>query len=49
MSLYERTNTRVRVYSELSDEYEVELWVHQESLRSPFIFIVVVDIVTELA
>ena len=48
MSLYEGAETRVRVDSELSEEYEVKVWIHQGSVLSPFIA-VVVDVVTELA
>ena len=49
MSLYERTKTRVRVDSELSDEFEVKVGMHQGSVLSPFLFALVVDIVTEFA
>ena len=47
MSLYERAKTRVRVDSELSEEFEVKVGMHQGSVLSPFLFAVVVD-VTEL-
>ena len=49
MSLYEGEKTRVRVDSELSDEFEVEVGMHQGSVLSPFLFTVVADVVTELA
>ena len=49
MSLYEGTKTRVRVDSELSEEFEVKVGMHQGSVLSPFIFAVVVDVVTEFA
>ena len=49
MSLYERTWTRVRVDSELSEEFGVNVGMHQGSVLSPFLFAVVVDIVTEFA
>ena len=41
--------TRVRVDSELSKEIEVKVGMHQGSVLSPFIFAVVVDVVTEFA
>ena len=49
MSLYEGAKTRVRVDSELSDEFEVKVGMHQGSVLSPFLFAVVVDVVTEFA
>ena len=48
MSLYERAKTRVRVDSELSEEIEVKVGMHQGSVLSPFLFAEVVDVVTEL-
>ena len=47
LSLYECAKTRFRVYSELSEEFEVNVGVHQESVLSPFPFAVVVDVVNE--
>ena len=38
--------TRVRVDSELSEEFEVIVGMHQRSVLSPFIFALVVDVVT---
>ena len=49
MSLYEQAKTRVRVYSELSEEFEVKLLMHQGSVLSPFLFAVVVDVVFEFS
>ena len=49
MSLYERVKTRVRVDSELSEEFEVKVGMHQGSVLSHFPFAVVVDVVTEFA
>ena len=49
MSLYEGERTRVRVDSELSEELEVKVAMHQGSVLSPFFFAVVVDVVTEFA
>ena len=47
MSQYEGAKTRVRVDSELSEELEVKVGVHQGSVLSPFLFALVVDVVTE--
>ena len=47
--LYEGAKTRVRVDSELSKEFEVKVGMHQGSVLSPFLFAVVVDVVTEFA
>ena len=33
---------------ELSEEFEVKVWMHQGSVLSPFLFALVVDVVTEL-
>ena len=49
MSLYEGAKTRVRVDSQLSVEFEVEVGMHQGSVLSPFLFALVVDVVTEFA
>ena len=49
MSLYEGAKIRVRVGSELSEEFEVNVGMHQGSVLSPFLFAVVVDVVTYLA
>ena len=49
MSLYEGARTRVRVGSELSEEFEVKVGVHQGSVLSPLVFAIVVDVVTERA
>ena len=46
MNLYEGAKTRVRVDSELSEEFEVIVGMHQGSVLSPFLFSVVVDVVT---
>ena len=47
MSLYDGAKTRVRVDSELSEEFEVKVGMHQGSVLSPFLFVVVVDAVTK--
>ena len=41
--------TRVRVDSELSEEFEVDFGMHHGSVLSPFLFALVVDVVTEFA
>ena len=47
MCLYEGAKTRVRVESELSEEFEAKFGMHQGSVLTPFLFAVVVDVVTE--
>ena len=47
MSLYEGVKTRVRVDTELSEEFDVKVGMHHGSVQSPFLFAVVVDVVTE--
>ena len=47
MSLYEGAKTRVRVRQELSEEFEVKVGVHQGSVLSPLVFVIVVDVVSE--
>ena len=49
MSLYEGAKTRVRVDSELLEDIEVKVGMHQGSVLSTFLFAVVVDVVTEFA
>ena len=49
MSLYEGAKTRVREESELSEELEAKEGMHQGSVLSPYLFAVVVDVVTEFA
>ena len=44
MSLYEGTETRVRVDAKLSEEIEVKVGMHQRFVLSPFLFAVVVDV-----
>ena len=43
MSMYYGAKTRVRVVSELLEEFEVNVGIHQGSVLSPF-FAMVVDI-----
>ena len=47
MSLHEGAKTRVRVDSELSEEFEVKVGMHQGSVLSHFLLEVVVDVATE--
>ena len=49
MSLYEGARTRVRVDSELPEEFEVKVGILEGSVLSPFHFAIVVDVVTEFA
>ena len=49
MSLYDGAKIRVRMDSELSEEFEVKVGMHQGSVLLPFLFAVVVDVVTEFA
>ena len=47
MSLYEGAMTRVRVGLELFEEFGVKVGVHQGSVLSPLVFVIVVEVVTE--
>ena len=49
MSLYEGAKTRVRIDSELSEEFEFKLGMHQGYVLSSLLFALVVDVVTEFA
>ena len=49
VSLYEGAKTWVTVDSELSEEFEVKVGMHQGSVLLPFRFAVVVDVVTDFA
>ena len=49
MSLCDGAKTRVRVGSAYSEEFEVNVGVHQGSVLSPLLFAIVVDVVTENA
>ena len=49
ISLYEGAKTRVREDFELSEELEVKMGMHQRYVLSPFLFVVMVDVVTEFA
>ena len=40
MSMYEGAKTRVRVGQELSVEFEVKVGVHQGSVLSPLVYVV---------
>ena len=43
MSLYEGVKTRVRVGSDLSEDFEVKVGVHQGSVLSPLLFAITED------
>ena len=47
MNLYDEEKTRVRMDSDLSEELEVKVGMHQGSVLSPFLIALVVDVVTE--
>ena len=47
MSLYHGAKTKVRVESELSQEFLVQVGVHQGSVLSPLLFAIAVDVISE--
>ena len=49
MILYDDAKTRVRVGSAYSEEFKVNVGVHQGSVLSPLLFAIVVDVITENA
>ena len=49
MSLYEGASTRFGMESELSEEFEAEVQIHQGSMLSPLLLAVVLHVVTDLA
>ena len=48
VSLYDRAKTAVIVDSEFTEEFVVKVGMHQGSVLSPFIFAIMVDVITEL-
>ena len=46
MSLYKGIRTKVKVGTHLSEEFEVNVGVHQGSVLSPLLFAVMIDVVT---
>ena len=46
MSLYNGARTKVKVGTQLSEEFEVNIGVHQGSVLSPLLSAIVVDVVT---
>ena len=44
-----REQRQVRLDSELTEDFEVKVEMHQGSVLSPYLFVVVVYVVTELA
>ena len=49
MSLCEGAMSKVREDSELSEDFEVDVWMHQGFVSSSFLLAFFVDVVTELA
>ena len=49
MCLYEGAKTSVRVGMELSEPFCIKVGVHQESVLSPLLFAIVVNVITENA
>ena len=49
MSLYDGAKTKVRMGSAYSEEFEVNVGVHQGYVLSPLLFAIVVDVITENA
>ena len=49
MSLYEGEKTTVGVDFELSEKFELKVWMHQISVFTLFLLTVVVDVVTEVS
>ena len=47
MSMYKGTKTRVKVEERHSKEFDVGVGVHQESVLSPFLFLIVLDVRSE--
>ena len=49
MSLYHETKTKVRVGSELLEEFLVQVGVHQGSMLTPLLFAIALDVILENA
>ena len=49
MSLYCRAKTEVQVGSDLYEDFLVQVGVHQESVLSPLLFAIVVNVISENA
>ena len=47
MSLYHGAKTKVRVGYELSQKFLIQVDVHQESVLSPLLFAIAVDVISE--
>jgi len=47
MSLYKGAKTRVRVETQLSEEFFVKVGAHQGSVLSPLLFSIVLDVISE--
>ena len=49
ISLHGGAKTRVKIDSEVPEELEVKVGMHQGSVLSPFLLALVIDVVTEFA
>ena len=49
LSLYHGAKTKVRLGSKLSEEFVVQVCVHQGSVLSPLLFAIAVDVISENA
>ena len=47
MSMYKKTKTRVQVGGGRSEELDVGEGIHQESVFSPFLFSILLDVLSE--
>ena len=47
MAMYERARTVVRTKDGISEEFEVKVGVHQGSVLSPLLFVVVMEVLAQ--
>ena len=47
MEMYNNITTTVRIDIEKSEEFEVKVGVHQDSVLSPFLLVIVMDKITK--
>ena len=45
--MYERSKTKVRTLTGSTNEFQIDVGLHQGSALSPFLFIVILDVLTE--